>query len=81
MNLKSLGRKRFCRLSPDHDEVHVDVNVPWGEETLFTLEWREEADKYAVMANNNMYIARLVTSCCCNDDMIFIKTFKNLLMV
>ncbi len=30
--------------------------MPWGEDTLFTLEFREEANKYAVHTCTNMYL-------------------------
>ena len=34
----------------------MEENVPWGEDTLFTLEFREEANKYAVHTCTNMYL-------------------------
>merc|ERR1719219_454631 len=39
VNLFSIGRKRFAHLSDDQREIHVEENVPWGEDTLFTLEF------------------------------------------
>ncbi|XP_076041609.1 fascin domain-containing protein singed isoform X2 [Oratosquilla oratoria] len=56
VNLRSLGRKRYAHLSENGDEIHVDANVPWGEDTLFTLEFRE--DKYAIHTTNNLYLNR-----------------------
>lgn len=32
--------------------------MPWGENTLFTLEFREEENKYAIHTCNNMYLMR-----------------------
>lgn len=58
VNLRSVGRKRFARLSDEKTEIQVEENVPWGEDTLFTLEFREESNKYAVHTCNNMYLAR-----------------------
>ena len=58
VNLRSVGRKRFARLSEDEAEIQVEENVPWGEDTLFTLEFREEANKYAVHTCNNRYLVR-----------------------
>ena len=59
VNLRSVGRKRFAHLaSGEQDEIHVDENVPWGEDTLFTLEFREEANKYAIHTCTNMYLQR-----------------------
>jgi len=55
MNIRSKGRRRFAAL--EEDEVQVEQNVAWGEKTLFTLEWREEAYKYAVKADNK-YLGR-----------------------
>lgn len=79
VNLKSAGRKRFAHLSATQDEIHVDAPVPWGEDTLFTLEFRpasieddgEEHSKfegghYALHTCNNKYLARdgkLLDSC------------------
>ena len=34
----------------------MDANVPWGEDTLFTLEFRDE--KYAIHTTNNKYLCR-----------------------
>jgi fascin 1 len=64
VTLRSVGRKRFAHLSESLDEIHVDANVPWGEDTLFTLEFRD--DKYAVHSCNNRYLHRegkLVNTC------------------
>ena len=36
----------------------MEENVPWGEDTLFTLEFREEANKYSIHTCNNMYLQR-----------------------
>ena len=38
--------------------MQVEENVPWGENTLFTLEFREDLNKYAVHTCNNMYLMR-----------------------
>jgi len=58
VNLRSVGRKRFARLSEEQTEIQVEENVPWGSDTLFTLEFREEANKYAVHSSNNCYLMR-----------------------
>ncbi len=58
VNLRSVGRKRFAHLSESQEEIQVEANVPWGEDTLFTLEFREDADKYAIHTCNNMYLNR-----------------------
>lgn len=72
MNLRSAGRKRFAHLSASQDEIHVDAPVPWGEDTLFTLEFRpaanpdndvvgcgkSEGGHYALHTCNNKYLAR-----------------------
>jgi hypothetical protein len=58
MNLRSVGRKRFAHLSENLDEIHVDANIPWGEDTLFTLEFRhDESGKYAIHTCNNKYLS------------------------
>jgi len=58
VNLRSVGRKRFARLSEEQTEIQVEENVPWGSDTLFTLEFREDANKYAVHTSNNQYLMR-----------------------
>ena len=58
LNLRSLGRKRFARLSEEKTEVQVEEIVPWGGDTLFSLEFQEEAHKYAVRSSNDRYLAR-----------------------
>ena len=84
LNLFSIGRKRFAHLSDNQDEIRVDENVPWGEDTLFTLEFREEANKYAIHACNNMYLqkdGKLVPSVTkvVNSKMSFETTFDTYL--
>ncbi|CAI6344413.1 unnamed protein product [Macrosiphum euphorbiae] len=70
VNLRSVGRKRFAHLSENLDEIHVDANIPWGEDTLFTLELRPDDDfKYAIHTCNNKYLSRdgkLVDTCTSN---------------
>ncbi|XP_046660989.1 protein singed isoform X3 [Homalodisca vitripennis] len=67
VNLRSVGRKRFAHLSENLDEIHVDANIPWGEDTLFTLEFRvDDGGKYALHTCNNKYLSRegkLVDEC------------------
>jgi hypothetical protein len=36
----------------------VEENVPWGEDTLFTLEFRETVNKYAIHTCTNMYLQK-----------------------
>lgn len=73
VNLRSIGRKRFAHLSDNLEEIHVDANIPWGEDTLFTLEFRlEESGKYALHTCNNKYLSRegkLVEHC--NPNCLF----------
>ncbi|XP_023712701.1 protein singed [Cryptotermes secundus] len=73
VNLRSVGRKRFAHLSENLDEIHVDANIPWGEDTLFTLEFRvDESGKYALHTCNNKYLSRegkLVDAC--NPNCLF----------
>merc|ERR1711992_299537 len=58
VNLRSIGRKRFATLGEEQTEIQVEENVPWGENTLFTLEFREDQNKYAIHTCNNMYLMR-----------------------
>lgn len=64
VNLRSVGRKRFAHLSDSQDEIHVDANIPWGEDTLFTLEFRaDEGGRYALHTCNNRYALIFITIC------------------
>ncbi|XP_022702733.1 protein singed-like isoform X3 [Varroa jacobsoni] len=68
VTIKSVGRRRFARLSEAQDEIQVDATTPWGENTLFTLEFRD--GKYAVHTGNNKYLSpdgKLLAKCeaCC----------------
>ena len=58
LNIRSLGRKRFAHLSEEQDQIWVNSNVPWGANTLFTLEFREDVKKYAIHTSTNRYLAR-----------------------
>ncbi|KAK6624123.1 hypothetical protein RUM44_010981 [Polyplax serrata] len=73
VNLRSIGRKRFAHLSENLEEIHVDANIPWGEDTLFTLEFRlDDSGKYALHTCNNKYLSRegkLVDEC--NPNCLF----------
>lgn len=54
VNIRSVGRRRYARLSTDHEEIHVDANTPWGEDTLFTLEFHD--GRYAIHTCNDKYL-------------------------
>ena len=79
VNLRSVGRKRFAHLSENFDEIHVDANVPWGEDTLFTLEFRiDDGGKYALHTCNNKYLSRegkLVDVC--NPNCLFALEYQS----
>ncbi|XP_013793847.1 protein singed-like, partial [Limulus polyphemus] len=74
--LRSQGRRRYARLSTDMDEIQVDVNIPWGEDTLFTLEFHD--GKYAIHASNSRYLqadGKLVEDC--RPECLFTLEFHN----
>ncbi|XP_037074563.1 protein singed-like [Pollicipes pollicipes] len=76
VNVYSVGRKRFAHLSESLEEIHVDANIPWGEDTLFTLEFRD--NHYAVHTCNNLYLhrdGRLQSSC--SEDCLFAIEYHN----
>jgi hypothetical protein len=58
VNLRSIGRKRFAHLSSSKEEIHVDEIVPWGEDTLFTLQFREEENKYAIHTCSDTFLQK-----------------------
>ncbi|CAG7836451.1 unnamed protein product [Allacma fusca] len=57
VTIKSVGRKRYAHLAESGDEIYVDTNVPWGADTLFTLEFRDSCN-YALHTCNNKYLHR-----------------------
>ncbi|KAK9888195.1 hypothetical protein WA026_000464 [Henosepilachna vigintioctopunctata] len=78
MNLRSVGRKRFARLSENLDEIYVDANIPWGADTLFTLEFLRECGRYAIHTCNNKYLSitgKLVDTC--NKDCHFFVEYHS----
>ena len=60
------------------DEIHVEENVPWGEDTLFTLEFREEANKYSIHTCNNMYLQRDGKLVPAVNKVCYSRKYKNL---
>jgi hypothetical protein len=58
VTLKSVGRKRYAHLADSEEEIYVDANVPWGADTLFTLEFREETGTYGVHSSAGGYLGR-----------------------
>jgi len=56
VNIKSIGRKRFARLSDNQTEIQVDENMPWGSDALFTLQFVEESKRYAIHTSNSKYL-------------------------
>ncbi|KAM7281864.1 protein singed isoform X1 [Ixodes scapularis] len=64
VTIRSAGRRRFARLSSAGDEIQVDAATPWGEDTLFTLEFRD--GRYALHTGNDRYLApdgKLLETC------------------
>ncbi|CAB4066789.1 FSCN1 [Lepeophtheirus salmonis] len=57
VNLKSIGRKRFAHLSENQEEIHVEENVPWGEDTLFTLEFPRRDGKLTSGLNKECFFS------------------------
>lgn len=52
--LRSVGRKRYARAVDD--QVQVDACAPWGHETLFRFEYREEG-RFALLAHDNRFLS------------------------
>ncbi|UYV60167.1 FSCN1 [Cordylochernes scorpioides] len=77
VNLRSVGRRRYARLSSAQDEIQVDANTPWGEDTLFTLEFRESG-KYAIRTANDRYLqSEGKLSASCETDCLFTLEFHS----
>lgn len=50
--VRSIGRKRYARIRGD--EIQCDQDVPWGQESLITLEFLEQ--RYAIKTYSGMYL-------------------------
>ncbi|KAL3234797.1 hypothetical protein MRX96_022559 [Rhipicephalus microplus] len=64
VTIRSIGRRRYAHLSGTGDEIQVDAATPWGEDTLFTLEFRD--GKYALHTANDRYLCpdgKLIENC------------------
>lgn len=77
VNIRSVGRRRYARLSADMDEIQVDANTPWGEDTLFTLEFND--GKYAVHTCNDRYLTAdgKLSETCNPEECLFTLEFHN----
>lgn len=56
VNLRNVNRKKYAHLDEETQEIHVERLIPWGPETLITIEFNE--GKYAVKTCNNKYLTR-----------------------
>ncbi|XP_037523430.1 protein singed [Rhipicephalus sanguineus] len=64
VTIRSIGRRRYAHLSATGDEIQVDAATPWGEDTLFTLEFRD--GRYALHTANDRYLCpdgKLIENC------------------
>lgn len=76
VNFRSVGRRRYARIASDTEEVQVDANTPWGEDTLFTLEFHD--GKYAIHSCTNRYLqldGKLVERC--NPECLYSLEFHS----
>lgn len=61
VNIRSVNRKRYAHLASEARQIRVDELIPWGQDALITLEFRE--GKYAVKTCDNFYLSRDGTLC------------------
>ena len=56
MNLFSLARKRYAHLTsnPDHSEVSIDRDFPWGVDSLVTLVFLDQ--RYHLQTSDNRFL-------------------------
>ncbi|XP_045568442.1 fascin isoform X2 [Salmo salar] len=56
VNLFSLTRKRYAHLTfnPDHSEVSIDRDVPWGVDSLITLVFLDQ--RYHLQTSDNRFL-------------------------
>ncbi len=59
VNLKSVNRKKYAHL--ENNEIHINELIPWGEDSLITLEFVE--GKYCVKTCDGRYLSRTGELC------------------
>ncbi|KAF5902646.1 fascin-2-like [Clarias magur] len=55
VNLFSVARKRYARLSDSQSEITFDSDIPWGVDSLITLLYKE--GKYSVKTCDNRFLS------------------------
>ncbi|KAM9457253.1 fascin-2a [Clarias gariepinus] len=55
VNLFSIARKRYARLSDSESEITFDSDIPWGVDSLITLLYKE--GKYSVKTCDNRFLS------------------------
>ncbi|XP_013420441.1 fascin [Lingula anatina] len=56
VNLMNVNRNRYARLNAEAEEIHCDEVIPWGQDALITIEFRD--NRYAVKTCDNRYLHR-----------------------
>ncbi len=56
VNMRNVNRKKYAHLARDNDAIHCDELIPWGQDALITLEFRD--GKYAVRTCDNRFLSK-----------------------
>lgn len=56
VNLRNLNRQKYACLDPKDDRLQVTAVIPWGQESLITLEFRD--GRYCVRSFDGRYLHR-----------------------
>lgn len=56
VNLRNVNRQRYAHLDPIDDRLQVTALIPWGQEALVTLEFRD--GRYCVRSCDGRYLHR-----------------------
>ncbi len=75
INLRNIQRKAFARLSSDGKQFEGKSEIPWGQECIVFLQYRN--GKYCFQDINGQYLHRDGTlKSTCDDDSLFVLFFK-----
>ena len=76
VNMRNVNRKKYAHLARDNDALQCDELIPWGEDALINLEYRD--GKYALRTCDNRFLHRkgqLVNAC--SKDTLFTLEIKS----
>ena len=76
VNMRNVNRKKYAHLARENDALQCDELIPWGEDALINLEYRD--GKYALRTCDNRFLHRkgqLVAAC--SKDTLYTLEIKS----